>query len=170
MDLPRLAFAARGLGDDGDRQRRHRRSGITCPRSLSRYAAQSSISLCPLEQVRAGIGSFDLILDHVRQRRLDDLARVIRLIGLRRLLSPLVAGVVVVGAVYLALAAGRLWDVGGLLVGLGVVLVLAVGGWRRMRYPRREGGSRADLSDAHTLNQGLTAILVKSLPGGGLVT
>ncbi len=76
--------------------------------------------------------------------RLDDLARVIRLIGLRRLLSPLVAGVVV-GAVYLALAAGLLWDVGGLLVGLGVVLVLAVGGWRRMRYPRREGGSRADL-------------------------
>ena len=82
----------------------------------------------PLEQVRAGIGSFDLILDHVRQRRLDDLARVIRLIGLRRLLSPLVAGVVVVGAVYLALAAGLLWDVGGLLVGLGVVLVLASAG------------------------------------------
>ena len=94
----------------------------------------------PLEQVRAGIGSFDLILDHVRQRRLDDLARVIRLIGLRRLLSPLVAGVVGVGAVYLALAAGLLWDVGGLLVGLGVVLVLAVGGWRRMRYPRRRAG------------------------------
>ena len=46
MDLPRLAFAARGLGDDGDRQRRHQRSGITCPRSLSRYAAQSSISRC----------------------------------------------------------------------------------------------------------------------------
>ena len=72
--------------------------------------------------------------------RLDDLARVIRLIGLRRLLSPLVAGVVGVGAVYLALAAGLLWDVGGLLVGLGVVLVLAVGGWRRMRYPRRLAG------------------------------
>ena len=35
----------------------------------------------PLEQVRAGISGFDLILDHVRQRRLDDLARVIRLLG-----------------------------------------------------------------------------------------
>ena len=32
----------------------------------------------PLEQVRAGIGGFDLILDHVPERRLDDLARVIR--------------------------------------------------------------------------------------------
>ena len=35
----------------------------------------------PLEQVRAGIGGFDRILDHVRERRLDDLARVIRLLG-----------------------------------------------------------------------------------------
>ena len=35
----------------------------------------------PLEQVRAGVGRLDRILDSVRQRRLDDLARMVRLLG-----------------------------------------------------------------------------------------
>ena len=34
-----------------------------------------------LKQVRPGVGRLDLVLDHVRQRRLDDLARVIGLLG-----------------------------------------------------------------------------------------
>ena len=33
-----------------------------------------------LEQVRPRVGRLDLVLDHVRQRRLDDLARVVRLL------------------------------------------------------------------------------------------
>ena len=35
----------------------------------------------PLEQVRPGVGRFDLVADDVGQRRLDDLARVVRLLG-----------------------------------------------------------------------------------------
>ena len=35
----------------------------------------------PLEQVRAGVGRLDRILDSVRQRRLDDFARMVRLLG-----------------------------------------------------------------------------------------
>ena len=34
-----------------------------------------------LEQVGTGIGGFNLVLDHVRQRRLDDLPRVVGLLG-----------------------------------------------------------------------------------------
>ncbi len=34
-----------------------------------------------LEQVRAGVGRLHLVLDHMRQRRLDDLARMVRLLG-----------------------------------------------------------------------------------------
>ena len=34
-----------------------------------------------LEQIRPGIGRFDLVRDHVRERGLDDLARVIRVLG-----------------------------------------------------------------------------------------
>ena len=33
------------------------------------------------EQVRPGVGSLHLVLDHMRQRRLDDLARMVRLLG-----------------------------------------------------------------------------------------
>ena len=32
-------------------------------------------------QRRAGVGRFNLVLDHVRERRLDDIARVVRLLG-----------------------------------------------------------------------------------------
>jgi len=35
----------------------------------------------PLEQVRPRVGHLDLVLDHVRQRGLDDFTRMIRLLG-----------------------------------------------------------------------------------------
>ena len=35
----------------------------------------------PLEQVRPRVGGLDLVGNHVRQRRLDDLARMIGLFG-----------------------------------------------------------------------------------------
>ena len=35
----------------------------------------------PLEQVGPGIGHLDLVLDHVRERRLDDLAPMVRRLG-----------------------------------------------------------------------------------------
>ena len=34
-----------------------------------------------LEQVRAGVGRLDLVPDHMRERRLDDLVRMVRRVG-----------------------------------------------------------------------------------------
>ena len=54
-----------------------RESSARC--SSARQAPQSYIeSPAPLEQVRAGVGRLDRILGRVRQRRLDDLARMVR--------------------------------------------------------------------------------------------